>query len=112
MINVSKSFLPPLDTYVEYLKGIWERGHLTNHGPLVFELEEKLKQYLGVKHFFFLNNGTIALQIAIKALNITGEVITTPFSYVATTSSIVWENAEPVFVDICPDDFTLDVSKI
>lgn len=112
MINVSKSFLPPIDKYIEYLKGIWDRGHLTNHGPLVFELEEKLKQLLGVKHLFFTNNGTIALQIAIKALDVTGEVITTPFSYVATTSSIVWENATPVFVDISPDDYTLDVSKI
>ena len=112
MINVTKSFLPPLDQYVQYLKGIWERGHLTNHGPLVNELEEKLKDYLGVKHFFFINNGTVALQIAIKALDIKGEVITTPFSYVATLSSIVWENASPVFVDIDPQTFTIDATKI
>jgi dTDP-4-amino-4,6-dideoxygalactose transaminase len=112
MINVTKSFLPPLEQYVEYLKGIWERGHLTNHGPLVNELEDKLRTYLGVKHFFFINNGTIALQIAIKALDIKGDVITTPFSYVATTSSIVWEQATPVFVDIDPHTFTIDPSKI
>jgi dTDP-4-amino-4,6-dideoxygalactose transaminase len=112
MINVTKSFLPPIEEYVKYLEGIWERCHLTNHGPLVNELEEKLKTYLGVKNFFYLNNGTIAIQLAIKALDITGEVITTPFSYVATCSSIVWENAKPVFVDIDPGNFTIDATKI
>ena len=112
MINVTKSFLPPLEEYTEYLKGIWERGHLTNHGPLVNELEEKIKDYLGVKHFFFINNGTVALQIAIKALGVKGEVITTPFSYVATTSSVMWEECTPVFADIDPQNFTLDPSKI
>lgn len=112
MINVTKSFLPPIEEYVKYLEGIWERCHLTNHGPLVNELEEKLKTYLGVKNFFYLNNGTIAIQLAIKALDVTGEVITTPFSYVATCSSIVWENAKPVFVDIDPDNFTIDATKI
>jgi dTDP-4-amino-4,6-dideoxygalactose transaminase len=112
LINVTKSFLPPIEEYVKYLEGIWERCHLTNHGPLVNELEEKLKTYLGVKNFFYLNNGTIAIQLAIKALDITGEVITTPFSYVATCSSIVWENAKPVFVDIDPDNFTIDATKI
>ncbi len=112
MINVTKSFLPPLAEYVKYLEGIWERGHLTNHGPLVNELEEKLRTYLGVKHLFFVNNGTIALQIAIKALDLKGEIITTPFSYVATTSSIVWENCSPVFVDIDENDFTIDVDRI
>jgi dTDP-4-amino-4,6-dideoxygalactose transaminase len=78
----------------------------------VNELEEKLKEYLGVKHFFFINNGTIAIQIAIKALDLKGEIITTPFSYVATTSSIVWENALPVFVDINPETFTIDSKKL
>jgi dTDP-4-amino-4,6-dideoxygalactose transaminase len=112
LINVTKSFLPPIEEYVKYLEGIWERCHLTNHGPLVNELEEKLKTYLGVKNFFYLNNGTIAIQLAIKALDITGEIITTPFSYVATCSSIVWENAKPVFVDIDPDNFTIDATKI
>lgn len=112
MINVTKTFLPPLAEYVKYLEGVWERCHLTNHGPLVNELEEKLKEFLGVKHFFFTNNGTIALQIAIKALDLKGEIITTPFSYVATSSSIVWENATPVFVDIYPSSFTIDASRI
>lgn len=112
MINVTKSFLPPLEAYTKYLEGIWESGHLTNHGPLVNELEDKLKEFLGVKHFFYTNNGTIALQIAIKALDLKGEVITTPFSYVATTSSLIWENTKPVFVDINPQDFTIDISKM
>jgi dTDP-4-amino-4,6-dideoxygalactose transaminase len=112
LINVTKSFTPPLAEYVKYLEGIWERVHFTNHGPLVNELEEKLKEYLGVKHFFFINNGTIAIQIAIKALDLKGEIITTPFSYVATTSSIVWENAVPIFVDINNETFTIDADKI
>jgi len=112
MINVTKAFLPPLEEYKKYLDGIWDRVHLTNHGPLVLELEEKLKNYLGVKYFYFLSNGTIALQLAIKALDLKGEIITTPFSYVATTSSIVWENAKPVFVDIDPSTFTIDPSRI
>lgn len=112
MINVTKAFLPPLEEYERYLAGIWDRCHLTNHGPLVLELEAKLKDYFGVKYFLFLNNGTIALQLAIKALELKGEIITTPFSYVATTSSIVWENAVPVFVDIEPRSFTIDPGKI
>jgi len=112
LINVTKTFTPPLAEYVKYLEGIWERVHFTNHGPLVNELEEKLKDYLGVKHFFFINNGTVALQVAIKALDLRGEIITTPFSYVATTSSIVWENAVPVFVDINAETFTIDAKKI
>lgn len=112
MINVTKAFLPPFEEYTKYLEGVWDRVHLTNHGPLVNELEEKLKEFFGVKYFYFINNGTVALQLAIKALDLKGEVITTPFSYVATTSSIVWENAKPVFVDISPDTFTIDVAKI
>ncbi|MEX1189975.1 MAG: DegT/DnrJ/EryC1/StrS family aminotransferase [Bacteroidia bacterium] len=112
MINVTKSFLPDLEEYVKYLEGIWERGHLTNHGPLVLELESKLRDYLGVKHFFFVNNGTIALQIAIKALGLKDEVITTPFSYVATTSSLVWEGCKPVFADIHPRTMTINADTI
>ena len=89
MINVTKPFLPPMEEYNEYLKGIWERNWLTNNGPLVNDLELKLKEYLGLQHLLFMTNGTIAIQIAIKALKLTGDIITTPFSYVATTSSIV-----------------------
>jgi dTDP-4-amino-4,6-dideoxygalactose transaminase len=111
-INVTKSYLPPLEEYVGYLRGIWERGHLTNAGPLVVELEQRLKDYLGVKHCFYVNNGTIALQIAIKALKLEGEVLTTPFSYVATTSSLVWEGCSPVFVDIDPVTLCIDPAKL
>lgn len=112
MINVTKSSLPDLNKYIEYLKGIWERNHLTNSGPLVLELEEKLKNYLSANYLFYVSNGTIALQIALKALGISGEVITTPFSYVATTSSIVWEGCIPVFVDIDKNTLTIDPELI
>ncbi|GMQ26649.1 DegT/DnrJ/EryC1/StrS family aminotransferase [Algoriphagus sp. oki45] len=112
MIPVTKPFLPPKTEYQRYIDGIWERNWLTNNGPLVNELELQLKEYLGVNHLLFVVNGTIALQMAIKALDLKGEIITTPFSYVATTSSIVWEGCKPVFVDILEDKFTLDPSKI
>jgi dTDP-4-amino-4,6-dideoxygalactose transaminase len=112
MINVTRSFLPAKEDFLKYVDEIWERCHLTNHGPLVTELEEKLKDYFRVRHFFFMNNGTIALQIAIKALDLKGEIITTPFSYVATTSSIVWENCTPVFADIKKDSLTIDPGSI
>lgn len=112
MINVTKPFLPEIDDYIAYIKDIWERGWLTNNGPLVSDLELKLKEYLKLDHLLFLGNGTIALQIAIKALDIKGEVLTTPFSYVATTSSIVWEGCKPVFVDIDANTLNIDPSKI
>ncbi len=112
MINVTKPFLPPLEKYQEYVGGIWERNWITNHGPLVTALEQKLREYLGVEHLLFLANGTVALQIAIKAFELKGEIITTPFSYVATTSSIVWEGCKPVFVDIDPETLNIDASKI
>ncbi|MGI4873436.1 MAG: DegT/DnrJ/EryC1/StrS family aminotransferase [Janthinobacterium lividum] len=97
-----------MEEYIHYLAGIWERVYLTNAGPLVVELERRLKETLGVRHLFFVNNGTIALQIAIKALELQGEVLTTPFSYVATTSSLVWEGCTPVFVDIDPHTLCID----
>lgn len=105
--------MPTLSEYSEILKEIWERGILTNQGPCVQELERKMKEYLSVPNFQYLSNGTIALQFALNALNITdGEVITTPFSYVATVSSILWERCTPVFIDIEPDNFTIDSQKI
>ncbi|NNF99192.1 MAG: DegT/DnrJ/EryC1/StrS family aminotransferase, partial [Desulfobacteraceae bacterium] len=85
-INVTKPFLPPYEDYQKLIRKVWEREWLTNNGPLVNELELKLKKYLGINHLLFLSNGTIALQIAIRALELQGEIITTPFSYVATTS--------------------------
>ena len=112
MINVTKAYLPPITEYTKYLEGIWERGWLTNHGPLVQRLEGDLQRYLDGAQIQFLSNGTIALQIAIKALGLTGEIITTPFSYVATTTAILWENCEPVFVDIENNTFCIDTDKI
>ncbi len=112
MINVSKPFIPDIKEYSHYLEGIWERGWLTNNGPLVNELELNLKDYLQTPHLLYVTNGTIALQLAIKALGLSGEIITTPFSYVATSSTIAWEGCEPVFVDIDPDNFNIDPSKI
>ena len=112
MIPVTKPFLPPIEEYERYLRDIWKRNWLTNNGPLVNELELKLKEHLDVKHLLFVTNGTIALQLAIKALGLKGKIITTPFSYVATTSSIVWEGCEPLFVDIDPLTCNIDPAKI
>ncbi|MEO6670922.1 MAG: DegT/DnrJ/EryC1/StrS family aminotransferase [Ferruginibacter sp.] len=112
MINVTKAYLPPLEKYIKYLEKIWDSAWLTNNGPLLQELEEKLKQYLGVKHCFFCSNGTIAIQIAIKACNLNGEIITTPYSYVATLNSIIWESCKPVFADINNIDFTINADLV
>lgn len=113
MINVTKTFLPPILEYKEYLDMIWQNAQLTNQGPLLTNLEGKLKTFLNVANLQYVTNGTIALQIALKALDIEdGEIITTPFSYVATTSSIIWERCKPVYVDIEPDNFSIDVNKI
>lgn len=112
MIPVTKPFLPPKDEYEQYLKGIWHRRWLTNMGPLANELELKLKDYLDIKHLLFLTSGTIALQMAIKALELTGEIITTPFSFIATCSAIVWEGCKPVFADISETTLNVDVTKI
>lgn len=112
MIPVTKPFLPPIEEYQQYLRGIWNRNWLTNNGPLVNELELALKEYLNVKHLLFVTNGTIAIQLAIKALGLKGKIITTPFSYVATTSSLVWEGCEPLFVDIDPATCNIDPEKI
>jgi dTDP-4-amino-4,6-dideoxygalactose transaminase len=111
-INVTKSFLPPKEEYQAYLSKIWEASWLTNNGPLVVELEDKISKYLNSQYFSFVGNGTIALQIAIKALELEGEIITTPFSYCATTTSIIWENLEPVFVDINPQDLNINADLI
>lgn len=112
MINVTKSFLPPIEEYIKKLEKIWETNWLTNHGPLIEELETRLADYLGVPYIFCISNGTLAIQIALRALAIQGEVITTPFSYVATTNSILWEHCQPVFVDIDPHTFCMDPHKI
>jgi len=112
MIPVTKTFLPPLDEYRFYLEKAWKKQWISNRGELVVALEEKLKSFLGVENLLITNNGTIPLQIALKLLGLNGEVITTPFSYVATTSTIVWENCKPVFVDIDSEFLTIDETKI
>lgn len=112
MIQFNKPFLPPIEEYGKYLQEIWERVWLTNNGPLVLELEKSLEQYLKVANLSYVSNGTIALQLAIKSLELEGEIITTPFSYVATTSSIAWEGCCPVFADIDPETLNIDPKKI
>lgn len=112
MIPVTKSFLPPIEEYTKQVQRAYDNAWLTNRGELVLELEQKLKNYLGVQNILITNNGTIPLQIALKLLGNGGEIITTPFSYVATTAAIVWENCTPVFVDIHPEYLTIDESKI
>ena len=113
MINVTKSYLPPMEEYTKYLEEIWKSHYLTNNGPLLKELDKKLREYLKVENLHIVNNGTSALQLALNALDITeGEVLTTPFSFAATTTSIMWERCKPVFVDIETDNFGMDISKI
>ncbi|MDD5151330.1 MAG: DegT/DnrJ/EryC1/StrS family aminotransferase [Flavobacterium sp.] len=112
MIPITKPFLPPQEEYNKYLQGIWKRQWLTNMGPLASDLEMRLKNHLSVKHLLFVTNGTVALQMAIKALDLKDEIITTPFSFVATTSSIVWEGCKPIFVDIDKDSLNIDPNKI
>jgi dTDP-4-amino-4,6-dideoxygalactose transaminase len=114
MIPVTKSFLPPIEEYMAQIQRAYNNEWLTNRGELVLELELKLTTHLNLQNTKILatNNGTIPLQIALKLLAKGGEVITTPFSYVATTAAIVWENCTPVFVDIHPEYLTIDETKI
>lgn len=112
MINVTKTFLPPIEEYQSFVQRAYNKQWLTNRGELVLELEEKLKKYLKVSNILITNNGTVPLQIALKLLGNQGEIITTPFSYVATTAAIMWQNCTPVFVDVHPEYFSIDETKI
>ncbi|MDF1594394.1 MAG: DegT/DnrJ/EryC1/StrS family aminotransferase [Desulfobacterales bacterium] len=112
MIPVTKTYLPPTDEFVNQIRKIWLNGWLTNNGQLSRELAERLKGYLGIPNLELVANGTLALQIAIKALGLRGEIITTPYSYVATTNSILWEGCEPVFVDIEDQTFCINPELI
>jgi dTDP-4-amino-4,6-dideoxygalactose transaminase len=112
MITVTKTYLPPIEEYNALVKKAFDNQWLTNRGELIELLEEKLKVYLKIDWITITNNGTVPLQIALKLFGKGGEIITTPFSYVATTSAIAWENCTPVFVDIHPDYFTIDETKI
>ena len=112
MITVTKTFLPDIDRYNAFLKRAWDKVWLTNRGELTLELEQKIKTDYNINHIIITNNGTIPLQIALKLFGNKGEIITTPFSYVATSAAIIWENCTPVFVDIHPEYLTIDESKI
>lgn len=111
-IFVTQPSMPPLEEFNNYLKEIWSSKIITNAGKFHVQLEEELSSYLGIKHISLVSNGTLALIIAIKALDLTGEVITTPYSYVATAHSINWNGLKPVFADIEEDGFNLDPKKI
>lgn len=111
-IYVTRPYLPPLEEFTPYLEKIWESHWLTNAGPFHQELEPALAEYLGVGHLSLFNNATIGLIVALQALRITGEVITTPFTFPATTHSLLWNGIKPVFVDIDPVTFNLDPSRI
>ena len=111
-IYVTQPFLPPLEEFIPYLEKIWSNKILTNGGPFHQQLEQALCNYLGVKHLALFTNGTIALVTALQALRITGEVITTPYSFVATAHSLLWNGIKPVFVDVDPNTLNLDPAKI
>ncbi|MDH0749786.1 dTDP-4-amino-4,6-dideoxy-D-glucose aminotransferase VioA [Pseudomonas sp. GD03842] len=111
-IPVTQPLLPPLEEFVPYLERIWESRHLTNAGPFHEKLERDLADYLGVDHLCLFSNGTMALLTALQALRVTGEVITTPYSFVATAHSLLWNGLKPIFVDIAPGSFNLDPDRI
>jgi dTDP-4-amino-4,6-dideoxygalactose transaminase len=111
-IPVTRTTLPPLEEFVRQLESIWETGQLTNNGPLVHRLASEIQSYLDIDNLQLLGNGTLAIQLAIRAFGLTGEIITTPYSYVATTNAILWEGCKPVFVDIDPQSFCIDPKLI
>lgn len=112
MINVTQSDLPNLEDYNEYLKKIWDNGWLTNDGTLLKLLEHSLMDFLNVKNFIAVSNGTLAIQIALKALKTKGKVITTPLTFAATTNAIIWEGLKPIFADINPKTFNIDPEDV
>lgn len=111
-IFVTQPFLPPLEEFIPYLQKVWDSKILTNGGPFHQQLEKELATYLGVEYVSLFSNGTIALMTALQALGISGEVITTPYSFIATAHSLVWNGITPVFVDVEPDTLNLDPAKI
>ena len=111
-IYVTEPFLPPLDEFIPYLEKIWQSKRLTNGGPFHQQLETALCEFLGVEHIALFANGTVALVTALQALRVTGEVITTPYSFVATAHSLLWNGIKPVFVDIDPETLNIDPGKI
>ncbi len=113
IINVTKSYLPPLEEYIREISILWDNHYLTNYGELNKKLVTNIKKYLKIENLHYVTNGTTALQLAINALDIqSGEIITTPFTFIATITSILWQNCTPIFVDINRNDFNIDVTKI
>ena len=112
MVPVTRCCLPPLADYLSQLQPVWESGQITNNGAICRQLQELLKIHFGLPHLELVANGTLALQLAIKALGLKGEIITTPYSYVATTHAILWEGCDPVFVDIDEKNFGIDPELI
>jgi dTDP-4-amino-4,6-dideoxygalactose transaminase len=112
MIYTTRSDLPEIEKYIEYLKRIWSSRWMTNNGEFVQLLERKLEEYLGVKNLLLFSNGTLALQLALRALKVRGEVITTPFTFAATTNVVLWEGLTPVFADIDSETFNLDPQDV
>lgn len=111
-IYVTQPYLPPLEEFIPYLEQIWTNKVLTNGGPFHQELEQALCDYLGVKHVALFSNGTLGLITALQSLRVTGEVITTPYSFVATAHSLLWHGNKPVFVDVEPETLNIDPAKI
>ena len=111
-IFVTMPTLAPLNELNPFMEGIWERGILTHNGPLVQQFEKEIAQFLKIRNMVVVSNGTIAIQMGIKALGLSGEIITSPFTFIATLSSIIWEHCTPVFVDIDPETFNIDPEKI
>ncbi|MGD9950688.1 MAG: DegT/DnrJ/EryC1/StrS family aminotransferase [Desulfobulbus sp.] len=111
-VHVTRPFLPPLEEFIPYLEKIWQSKWLTNHGPFHKQLEQALCDYLGVPHIALFTNGTLALVTALQTLRISGEVITTPYSFVATSHAMLWNGIKPVFVDIDPHTLNIDPTKI
>ena len=112
MIPVTRTTLPDLEEYQAYLQQIWQSGQLTNNGALSRQLQAEVMTFLGAKNLTLVSNGTLALQLAIKALELQGEIITTPYSYVATTNTILWEGCTPVFVDVDSESFCINPNLI
>jgi dTDP-4-amino-4,6-dideoxygalactose transaminase len=112
MINVTKPYLPPLDEIIPSLEEIWRSGVITNNGPFVRKLEEALQTYLDIEHLSLVNNGTTGLMLALKASEINGEVITTPYSFAATSNVLSWSNLTPCFVDVSKDTLNINPAEI
>ncbi len=112
MYQVNKPYLPDIAKYKKYVDGIYESNWLTNNGPLVRELESRLSEYLGVDNLVLVSSGTVALELAYHLMDVRDRVLTTPYSFVATTSSLVWKGVAPAFTDIDAKTFNIDTKLL